>query len=374
MKLVFSLTTGWVLMAATGHATSILAPGDFIIAVSANVIAPNSSHPAGEPPERAIDGAALSSGNKYLNFGQSGSGFIATPSAPVAMRSFTIGTGGDASERDPSRYEIWGTNSPITSTANSSGLGGENWVLLSVGTLSLPTTRNATSGVINISNNDAYASYKVVFPAVRNSPSTANSMQIGEFTAYTGLDGAGDKVFAASNPILAIDAPVSRSSFPVNEGPANLIDGTAEQKYLNFGGQNSGFIVTPSYGPSIVGSMLITSANDTVEFNRGPTSYEIYGTNAAISSYSNTTGDYEPWTLISSGSIAPTTENLAPGELITFFNDTEYTSYKVLFPTLMSSTAGLQIGEVQLFLVPEPGVALLSGVALLGLSLRRRRA
>lgn len=372
MKLVSSFASAWLIAAAGAQASTVLAPGDFIIGISARLTAnPASNYPAGEPPQRAIDGVTpLVGGNKYLNFGQAGSGFIATPAAPVAMQSFTIGTGGDASERDPSRYEIWGTNNAIASADNSNGRG-EEWVLLSVGTLSLPTTRNATSSAVNIANTTAYASYKVIFPSLRNN-GTANSMQIGEFTGYTAPDAGGTTVFAAANPILAIDAPVSRSSFPAAEGPANLIDGTAQQKYLNFGGVNSGFIVTPNYGSSVVRGMLITSANDTVEFNRGPTSYEIYGTNSAISSYSNTTGDYEPWTLISSGAVEPTVANFTEGPLISFANETAYTSYKVLFPTLMNPNEGLQIGEIQ-FVIPEPSIALLSGVALLGLGLRRRR-
>lgn len=373
MKLVSTFATSWLFMAAGAQATSILAPGDFIIAVSSNAIAPASSYPAGEAPPKAIDGVSpLVGTNKYLNFGKEGTGFIATPAAPVAMQSFTIGTAGDADGRDPSRYEIWGTNSAIASTDNSTGLGGENWVLLSVGSLALPTARNTTSSVVNISNTTAYDSYKVVFPAIRNS-GAADSMQIGEFTGYTLPDAGGVSVFSASNPILAIDTLVSRSNFPAAESPANAIDGTAGAKYLNFAGAGSGFIVTPSAGATIVGSLSITSADDSILQARSPTSYELYGTNSAIVSYSNTTGTFEAWTLISSGAVPLPIADLTEGDPIMFDNSTAYTSYKVLFPTLANPAAALQVGEVKLFAIPEPGVALLSAVAMLGLGLRRRR-
>jgi hypothetical protein len=62
-------------------------------------------------------------------------------------------------------------------------------------------------------------------------------------------------------------------------------------KYLNFGEINSGFIVTPSNGPSIVHSFQITTANDAVE--RDPTSWRLYGTDDPITSTDNSTGSQE---------------------------------------------------------------------------------
>ena len=48
--------------------------------------------------------------------------------------------------------------------------------------------------------------------------------------------------------------------YPTNEDPTNAIDGTAD-KYLNFGKEGAGFIVTP-FAPIAVESFQITTAND----------------------------------------------------------------------------------------------------------------
>ena len=48
--------------------------------------------------------------------------------------------------------------------------------------------------------------------------------------------------------------------YPTNEDPTNAIDGIAD-KYLNFGKEGSGFIVTPG-APIAVESFQITTAND----------------------------------------------------------------------------------------------------------------
>jgi hypothetical protein len=92
-------------LSITSSAVDLLSPTDFIIAVDANFGAPNSSYPGGEFPAYAIDGTA---GNKYLNFGGAGSGFIVTPSAASIVQSFQITTANDASGRNPSSWALWG--------------------------------------------------------------------------------------------------------------------------------------------------------------------------------------------------------------------------------------------------------------------------
>lgn len=355
-------------LAGAAHAAiPVLAPGDFIIAVNSKTSAPNSSYPGGEPPGLAIDG---NNSNKYLNFGGFGTGFIATPAAPAAMQSFTITTGNDAAGRDPARYEIWGTNEAIVSTDNSTGTG-ETWTLVSSGSLALPAGRNEVSAPVSFVNATVYSSYKVVFPTLKSD----DRMQISEFSAYTGANATGSGVFSAGNAVIAIDTPVSASRHPLGESPANLIDGVGTTKYLNFGGSQTGVIVTPSVGPTIVGSMLLTTGNDIREGRfpgRNPTSFEIYGTNDAVTSFNNGYGNDELWTLISSGPLTMPATDSTEADLIAFANSTSYTSYKVVFPTLAGANDIFELGELQLFAVPEPGVALLSCLALLGLTRRRR--
>jgi hypothetical protein len=187
---------------------------------------------------------------------------------------------------------------------------------------------------------------------------------------FESTDGTGLNVVGSSDPILAIqEAPAS--SYPGHEGPGNAVDGTLS-KYLNFGEENSGFIVTPAFGASIIDGFEITTANDAVE--RDPTSWILYGTNDAIISEDNSQGDMENWIMIDSGSLALTDERDTIGDLVPVSGgSTAYTSYKMLFPTVKDADLAnsMQIGEIQFHGVPEPATVCLLGLG--GLSLLRRR-
>jgi len=54
------------------------------------------------------------------------------------------------------------------------------------------------------------------------------------------------------------------SSSPGNETPEKAIDGDTKTKYLNFGSTNSGLVITLPK-PVIIGSLALTSANDSEE-------------------------------------------------------------------------------------------------------------
>ena len=82
--------------------------------------------------------------------------------------------------------------------------------------------------------------------------------------------------------IIGIDLDNWGSKYRSIEGPAKVYDGLLSTKYLNYGTENSGFIVTPAFGPSNVQSMRLITANDREE--RDPASFELYGTNAPPSS------------------------------------------------------------------------------------------
>ena len=148
--------------------------------------------------------------------------------------------------------------------------------------------------------------------------------------------------------IIAIDLDAGQSNYPVFEDPQNAVDGTLD-KYLNFGKENSGFIITPSVGATTVGSFQITTANDVEE--RDPASWILYGTNDPITSADNSTGSSENWTQIDTGAVAlPSARNTA-GANVTVSNSTQYTSYRMVFPTLKNAavTDSMQIAEVQFF-------------------------
>lgn len=293
----------------------------------------NSDYPAGESPQNAIDGTLA----KYLNFAGTNSGFIVTPdSGPAPVKSFQLTTANDFDSRDPSAWEIYGTNEAVVSGDNSFGLQ-ENWTLLDSGALALPTERDTLGPVVPVSNSTAYSSYKMIFPDLRGD--NEGLMQIAEASFYSTSDGSGSDLLNAGDPIVAIDADVILGE---------------ETKYLNFGRENSGFIVTPGAGPSTLEGIQIVTANDAP--SRDPKSYEIYGTNDPITSEDLSQGQEENWVLIQSGTLDDLqvpTDRLTEGTVIPITASEEYASYRVIFPTIRDATAedanSLQIAGIQFF-------------------------
>jgi len=367
----------------TAQADNIITPGDFVIAIDNNRNLPGSfNFPGTETPVQALDQITTT---KYLNFGREMSGLIVTPaSGASSVQSFTLTTANDGPERDPAAYLLYGTNSAITSTNNSAGTA-EPWTLVQTGNLSLPTARQTLSTPVNITNAANYTSYKIVFNKLReadaaNNPVNPNSMQVADIQFYTGQNAGGTAVTAATDPVIGIDE--TDSAYPPTERPLEAIDGlkTSGSKYLNFGREGTGLIITPSKGSTIAKAIQLTTANDTP--SRDPSHYELYGTNETIKSYENSLGDLENWSLISSGDITlPDTRNV-DGDVIGFdSNTTAYTSYKLIFTenkgpdTGTGSANSIQFSEVAIFdSVPEPttlGVLALGGLVV---GARRRRA
>lgn len=155
-------------------------------------------------------------------------------------------------------------------------------------------------------------------------------------------------LLSPSDAIIAIDADGGESNYPANEPPQNAIDGSLD-KYLNFGEVNSGFIVTPAAGSTIVESFQITTANNFAE--RDPTSWELYGTSDSISSADNGAGTQENWTLIDSGSVSLPAARDTAGPVVAVDNATEYLSYRMIFTGVKNASAAnsMQIAEIQFF-------------------------
>jgi hypothetical protein len=236
----------------------------------------------------------------------------------------------------------------------------------------------------------AYDHYKMLFPTLRG-PDTS-IMQIGEIQFFQ--DNAGtpaQAILTATDPIIAVDdiqAPAGWkacgtpntdcSSSPGAETPARGIDNQPSTKYLNFGEEKSGIIITNAQGPVDVNFMKLTTANDAVE--RDPTSYELYGTNNPITSVNNSNSNgTEVWTLISSGPLSlPDTRFTSV--VVPINSPANYTSYRLIFPTVKNAgTANsMQIADIQFATnaaqVPEPATMVFVALGLACAALSRRRA
>jgi hypothetical protein len=162
-------------------------------------------------------------------------------------------------------------------------------------------------------------------------------------------------LLAPGSAIVAIDAD-GYSDSPGAERVINAIDGTTATKYLNFGAQNSGFIVTPSSGPSVITSFEIWSGNDWSD--RDPVTYQLFGTNSRITSGDRSSGTSEAWTLISSGQMVPAvsaSSRQASSGRTSFSNIKAFRSYKWLATSLRAPAPGsMQFSEIQFYGDPSP--------------------
>jgi hypothetical protein len=369
--------------ASTSLADNVLSPGDFIIAIDNNRNLPGTFTIGGaETPTSVLD---QNPGTKYLNFGREMTGIIVTPQVGASvLQSFTLTTANDATERDPAAYLLYGTNAAVTSVDNSDGKS-EAWTLIQGGALTLTQTRQTVSAPIDITNNTSYSSYKLLFQQLKkvnsaNALANPNSMQVADVQFYNAPAAGGAGLLAVGDPIKGVDE--TDSAYPPTERPLEAIDGLKDSssKYLNFGREGSGLIITPGKGASVVKSMQLTTANDTV--SRDPAAYALYGTNDTITSLEHSAGDAENWVQIAIGNIVLPDLRNVDGDLIPFeSNTTSYKSYKLIITdnkgpdTGTGSANSIQFSEVALFdQVPEPSSAVLAlGGMAMGLVARRRR-
>ena len=143
--------------------------------------------PAAEPPEDLINGIIGGLGEKHLNFARDNTGFIVTPLAltggnPTIVTSIDFWNANDAEARDPASFDLYGTNVAI-SGAGPFDL--NDFTLVASSPLSLPSDRDTVADgmgfgeTVTFSNNNAYTSYMLIFPTVKDAPN-ANSMQLSE--------------------------------------------------------------------------------------------------------------------------------------------------------------------------------------------------
>lgn len=141
-----------------------------------------------------------------------------------------------------------------------------------------------------------------------------------------------------------------------NEQAVSVIDGRTQSKYFNKAvtgagapGVNTGFVIAPGVGSSIVSGIRFATANDMPD--RDPLTITIEGSNApnAVEANSNS------FTLIYSGPTGLEGQQRRGewGQSISFPNTTAYKSYRVLVTnTRGERTDGTQYSEVQLMGAP----------------------
>ncbi|QDU57238.1 PEP-CTERM sorting domain-containing protein [Aeoliella mucimassa] len=350
LRLIAALAV--LLAARQAAALNILSPEDPIIAIDLDV-STGSDVRDGQLADLLLDDDPAT---KTLNRGGPNAGFIVTPTTSSVLQSFVMSTANDAVGRDPASYLIYGTNDAIISTEASNGRL-EDWTLISSGELSLPEGRLEVASAVGFANSTVYSSYKMVWPTMKDP--NQNLTQLGDIGFYSSLDGTGSDILTVGDPIISIrDVEYTSESRTGSGGgmqeATEAIDQNIGTKYLNFGKENSGFIVTPSKGSYAVSSFQITTANDIPA--RDPSSWELYGTNDEITSEDNSGGLEENWTLIDSGSLELPAERTTAGPIVSVNNTAgEFSSYRMVFPTLRDSAAtnSMQIAEVAFF-VDDP--------------------
>ncbi len=174
------------------HAATITVAGDligggqlagsvFTIAPQGEIFGQNSTPGSGnENANFSIDG---NTGTKYLNFGETNTGYIVTPTIGLSnVTGLTLSTGGDANERDPITFSLYGSTTQVASATPGATFNLSDFTAITLDQnagLDVDPGRNFTNPTINFANAGAYTTYLLVFPTIRDS-GAANSMQISE--------------------------------------------------------------------------------------------------------------------------------------------------------------------------------------------------
>src|SRR5687767_13088004 len=245
--------------------SDVTQPGDPVIASSVN-------SPGSEGVANAIDNTQA----KYLNFdsAQNGdSGFIVSPGVGITrVTGMTIQAANDEPVRDPRIVRLEGSNDPTVTGFNTG-----TWELITELSNIPDFTARFQRQTFTFTNNKGFRHYR--WTVLETATANGCCMQVAEIELL-GEVVPGD-VTVPGDPAIA-----SSVNSPGSEGVANAIDNT-QAKYLNFDSAqdgDSGLIVSPGVGRTVVTGLAIQSAND--EPVRDPKRVRVEGSNdAAITAF-----------------------------------------------------------------------------------------
>jgi len=132
----------------------------------------SNNSPPGEGAANAFDN---NPNTKYLNFDKYNAGVTVKLNVGRIVTGFTLTTANDFPGRDPTSYQLYGSNDGI------------NWVKISEDVLNLSNNRFWTSPMISVTNSTSYVYYYIFFPTTKAGEGCGldcDSMQIAEITFY----------------------------------------------------------------------------------------------------------------------------------------------------------------------------------------------
>ena len=353
---------------ATGY--NVLSSQDSIIPVKqtakggTNILAVSGvDFNVGESIANAVDGNLAT---KHYNKSQDGanapgvnSGFVVTPAlGATVIKGFQFATANDVPDRDPMTITIEGSNDP-----NAGQAGGGNFTLLYEGTSGLlqNSDRNAWGLFGNFTNNAAYKTYRVLITGTAGG-SDADGVQYSE-VQLMGVPQSplpGTNILSTADAIIGVKQTsqgnpnvlaISGTDFSSTESATNIKDGNLNSKYYNTGqdginprGINTGFVITPQRGFTIIDGIQIATANDVPD--RDPLNITIEGSNDPNAGQAGGNGFVPIWE--GPTSLAQDPGRTTWGTIYSFINSAAYKTYRVLITAARGSGGGVQYSEVKL--------------------------
>lgn len=186
----------------------------------------SANSPGGEGPNNAFDN---NPNTKYLNFDKKNAGVTVQLNAGRAVTGFTVTTANDFQGRDPTSYQLYGSND------------GSTWTLIKQDSITLSDSRYATSAVVDVANTTAYVYYFMLFPTTKAGDGcgqNCNSMQIAEITYYYDANSTATSTATNTTIIDPVTAAANTLCCGGSSSPFNA-DAVNTAKVISFVGRTT---------------------------------------------------------------------------------------------------------------------------------------